>query len=190
MREDHRVDKPLSIYGATKRSNELLAHSYNHLWGTELIGLRFFTVYGVWGRPDLALFKFTKNILAGEPIDVYNRGKMARSFTHVGDVVSGIVAILEKKPRGRYEIYNLGGAEAVPLTRFIDLIEGAVGKKASKRLLPMQQGDVPETVADCSKARRDFGYEPKTSIEEGITDFVAWFREHQSFLNALKDPKQ
>jgi len=190
MHEDHRVDQPVSIYGASKRANELLAHSYHHLYGIELIGLRFFTVYGIWGRPDLALFKFTKRILAGEPIDVYNRGKMSRSFTHVSDIVSGIVAVLERKPSGRYEIYNLGGAETVPLTTFIAHIEDALGKKAKKRLMPMQAGDVPETVADWSKAKRDLGFRPRTSITQGISEFVAWFREHQAFLTRLKEPRQ
>ena len=190
MREDHRTDRQISIYGATKKANEVLAHSYNHLYGIELIGLRFFTVYGIWGRPDLALFKFTKHILADEPIEVYNRGKMARSFTHVSDVVRGIIAVLEQQPSGRYEIYNLGGAETVPLATFIKHIEREIGKKATKRLLPLQAGDVPETIADWSKARRDLGFVPRTSIKEGIAEFVAWFREHERFLRSLKEPKQ
>jgi len=190
MREDHRTDQQISIYGATKKANEVLAHSYSHLYGIELIGLRFFTVYGIWGRPDLALFKFTKSILAGEPIDVYNRGRMARSFTHVSDVVVGIIAVLERHPSGRYEIYNLGGAETVPLATFIKHIEREIGKKATKRLLPLQAGDVPETIADWSKARRDLGFVPRTSIKEGIAEFVAWFKEHERFLRTLKEPKQ
>ncbi len=190
MHEDHRVDQPVSIYGASKRANELLAHSYHHLYGIELIGLRFFTVYGIWGRPDLALFKFTKRIIANEPIDVYNRGRMTRSFTHVSDVVSGIVAVLMCRPSDRYEIYNLGGAEAVPLTTFITHIEEAIGKKAKKRLMPMQAGDVPETVADWSKAKRELAFAPKTSIKEGIIQFVAWFKEYEPFLRTLKEPKQ
>ncbi|MDP2594120.1 MAG: SDR family NAD(P)-dependent oxidoreductase [bacterium] len=190
MREDHRTDRQISIYGATKKANEVLAHSYNHLYGIELIGLRFFTVYGIWGRPDLALFKFTKRILAGEPIDVYNRGRMARSFTHVSDVVAGIIAVLEQQPSGRYEIYNLGGAETVPLATFIEHIEREIGKKATQRLLPLQAGDVPETIADWSKARRDLGFVPRTSIKEGIAEFVAWFKEHERFLRSLKEPKQ
>ncbi len=190
MREDHRTDRQISVYGATKKANEVLAHSYNHLYGIELIGLRFFTVYGIWGRPDLALFKFTKRILAGEPIDVYNRGKMSRSFTHVSDVVAGIIAVLVRTPAGRYEIYNLGGAEAVPLTTFIEHIEREVGKKAKRRLLPMQAGDVPETTADWSKAQRELGFSPNMPIEKGIAEFVTWFKQHERFLRSLKEPKQ
>ncbi len=190
MKESDRTDKQLAVYGVTKKANEALAHAYNHLYGIEMVGLRFFTVYGTWGRPDLALFKFTKNILAGKPIDVYNRGKMKRSFTHVSDVVSGIIALIKKKPQGKNEIYNLGGAEAVPLMRFIDLIEKEVGKKAQKHLMPMQAGDVRETVADWSKAHRDFGFVPKTDMKKGIAEFVAWFRENHAFLSTLREPKQ
>lgn len=190
MKESHRTDRQLAVYGVTKKANEALAHAYNHLYGIEMIGLRFFTVYGTWGRPDLALFKFVKNILAGKPINVYNRGKMKRSFTHVSDVVAGVVAILEQKPRGRNEIYNLGGAEAVPLLEFIKLIEQEVGKKAKKNLMSMHAGDVRETVADWSKAYRDLGFTPKTSMREGIAEFVQWFRKNEKFLHTLRDPKQ
>jgi UDP-glucuronate 4-epimerase len=190
MAEDHRTNKPLAVYGVSKKQNELLAHAYNHLYGTEMIGLRFFTVYGIWGRPDLALFKFTKNILANKPIDVYNRGAMKRSFTHVSDIVAGIVAVLGQPSTGRNEIYNLGGAEAIPLSRFIQIIEKETGKNAKKNLLPMQMGDVRETVADWSKAKRDFGFTPSVSIEEGIAEFVAWFRQHAVFLSGLRAPKQ
>ena len=123
-------------------------------------------------------------------MDVYNRGRMARSFTHVSDVVRGIIAVLARKPSGRYEIYNLGGAETVPLATFIEYIEREIGKKATKRLLPLQAGDVPETIADCSKARHDLGFVPQTSIKEGIVEFVAWFKEHERFLRNLKEPKQ
>lgn len=190
MKESDRTDRQLAVYGVTKKANEALAHAYNHLYGTEMIGLRFFTVYGMWGRPDLALFKFVKNILAGKPIDVYNGGKMKRSFTHVSDIVAGIVAIVEQKPHGRNEIYNLGGAEAMPLLDFIKLIEQELGKKAKKHLMPMQAGDVRETVADWSKAHRDLGFVPKTSMREGIAEFVTWFRENEKFLRALREPKQ
>jgi UDP-glucuronate 4-epimerase len=190
MRESDRVDRPISIYAATKRANELMAHAYHRLYGIELVGLRFFTVYGTWYRPDLALYKFTKRILAGEPIDVYNRGRMKRSFTHISDVVAGIRAILARVPRGRYELYNLGGAAPVPLMGFIGQIEKAAGLKAKKRLLPMQAGDVPETTADWSKAKRDFGFVPCMPIEDGIAEFVAWFREHEVFLRSLREPKQ
>lgn len=190
MRETDRTDRQISVYGTTKKANESLAHAYNHLYGIETVGLRFFTVYGIWGRPDLALFKFTKNILAGKPISVYNRGKMKRSFTHVSDVVAGIVALLRQKPQNRNEIYNLGGAEAVPLLAFIGHIERALGRRAKKNLTPIQAGDVPETVADWSKARRDLGFVPKMSLHNGIVEFVAWFRKNERFLSSLREPKQ
>ncbi len=190
MSEGDRADTQISVYAATKKANEALAHSYNHLYSTEMIGLRFFTVYGVWGRPDLALFKFVKNILAGKSIDVYNHGKMKRSFTHVSDIVAGVVALLEQKPQGRNEIYNLGGAEAMPLLDFIKLIEREVGKKAKQHLMPMQAGDVRETVADWSKAHRDLGFVPKVSMHQGIVEFVQWFRANEKFLCTLQEPKQ
>lgn len=190
MKERDATDTPLSVYGATKKADEVLAHAYHHLYGIEMIGLRFFTVYGTWGRPDLALFKFVRRIRANEPIDVYNRGRMKRSFTHVADVVAGIQGALARRPAGRYALYNLGGAEAVPLTRFIELIERAAGHKAKKRLLPMQAGDVPETVADCAKARRELGYRARTKIAAGIAEFVAWFIAHEQFLSTLAEPKQ
>lgn len=190
MHEDDRTDTQISVYAASKKANEALAHSYNHLYDIETVGLRFFTVYGVWGRPDLALFKFVKNILAGKPIDVYGHGKMKRSFTHISDIVAGIAAILGQKPRSRNTVYNLGGAEALPLLDFIKLIEEALGKKAKKNLMPMQAGDVRETVADWSKAHTELGFVPKTSMREGITEFVHWFRENEKFLHTLKEPKQ
>lgn len=190
MSETDRTDTPISVYAATKKANEALAHSYHHLYGIEMIGLRFFTVYGTWGRPDMALFKFARNIFAGKPIDVYNRGKMKRSFTHVSDIVAGIVALLSKKSHARYEIYNLGGAESTPLGEFIHLIEEAAGKKAKQNLLPIQAGDVRESVADCRKAHKDFGYVAKTSMRAGILEFVEWFRENETFLRTLKESKQ
>lgn len=188
--EEDRVDAPLSLYAATKRANELLARAYHHLYGTELIGIRFFTVYGPWNRPDMALFKFARGILAGEPIDVYNRGEMKRSFTYIDDVIDGLMAIGATEPRGREAIYNLGGSEAVPLMRFIELIEKELGKKAKIRFAPMHGGDAPETVADCTKAEREFDYLPKVSIEEGIRRFAAWLRENERFALSLKAPKQ
>lgn len=190
MKETHRTDKQLAVYGVTKKANEALAHAYNHLYGIEMMGLRFFTVYGTWGRPDLALFKFVKNILAGKPIHVYNHGRMKRSFTHIKDIVAGILAIPKQKSSGRNEIYNLGGAEAVPLLDFIKLIEEELGKKADKKLMPMHAGDVRETVADWSKAHKDLGFEPKMSMREGIAEFVQWFRENEKFLHSLHEPKQ
>jgi len=190
MSESDRTDNQLAVYAVTKKANEGLAHAYHHLYGIETIGLRFFTVYGIWGRPDLALFKFVKNMLADKSIDVYNNGKMKRSFTHISDIVAGIMPILDQKPSGRNEIYNLGGAEAVPLLKFIATIEQMVGKKAKRHLMPMQAGDVRETVADWSKAKRDLGFAPRMPLEKGIAEFVSWFRANEKFLRSLSEPKQ
>jgi UDP-glucuronate 4-epimerase len=184
------VDKPLSLYGASKRANELMAYSYTNLYGFETVGLRFFTVYGTWSRPDLALFKFAKNIAQGLPIDVYNNGHMKRNFTYIDDVVDAITALLAQTPSGKARIYNLGGSEATPLLRFIELIEAAVGKKAIMNMLPLQPGDVPETIADCSLAERDFGYRAQVSIEEGIQRFAEWFKANEAFALSLVAPKQ
>lgn len=188
--EDDRVATPLSLYAATKKANEVLAHSYHHLYGMETVGLRFFTVYGRWGRPDMALFKFVRRIAAGNPIELYNSGRMKRSFTHVSDIAGAIATLVTKPPKGAYRLYNLGGDEAVPLTTFVKLIEKNLGKKAVIVPLPLQAGDVAATVADCSRARKDLGYLPKTAIAEGIADFVAWYREEEVFLTKLKEPKQ
>jgi UDP-glucuronate 4-epimerase len=184
------VDTPISLYAATKKANESLAYSYHHLYGMEMIGLRFFTVYGRWGRPDMALFKFARRIAAGKPIDLYNQGKMKRSFTHVSDIVAAISAQLTKKTAGKYQLYNLGGSEAVPLKSFVALIEKHLGKRAKVRLLPLQAGDVPTTIADCTKAARDLGYRPRVTVEQGIADFVTWFKEEETFLTTLAEPKQ
>lgn len=188
--EDDRTDTPISLYGATKRANELLAFSYHHLYGMEMTGLRFFTVYGPWSRPDMALFKFARRILAGEPIDLYNNGDMKRSFTYVSDIAEAIIQIIEKAPAGKNLLYNLGGAEAVSLTHFVELIEKELGKTAQKNMMPLQAGDVPETVADCSRAERDFGYTAQVSIEEGIGKFAKWLRENEEFALSLSEPKQ
>ena len=188
--EDDRTDTPISLYGATKRANELLAYSYHHLYGIEMIGLRFFTVYGPWSRPDMALFKFAKSILRGEPLDLYNNGNMVRSFTYVTDVADGMVSLIDTKPKGMCRIYNLGGSQAVPLMQFVELIEKELGKTAVKNMLPLQAGDVPETVADCSSAHRDFGYVAKVSIEDGIHRFSSWLKENEAFALSLKVPKQ
>lgn len=155
-----------------------------------MIGLRFFTVYGPWGRPDMALFKFVRGIATGETIQLYNEGKATRSFTYIDDIIDGIVGLLKTTAAGRYELYNLGGAEAVTLTKFVSLIEEYMEKPAKKKLLPMQAGDVAETIADCSKAKRDFGYQPRVTIDEGIGRFVAWFRAHERFLLSLERGKQ
>jgi len=183
---EDRTDTPISIYGATKKANELLAHSYHHLFGTEMGGMRFFTVYGQYGRPDLALFKFVRNILRDEPIDVYNKGKMTRTFTHVNDVVDGIIALLNKKDL-KYEIYNFSGSDSITLSDFIDLIGKYVGKQAVKRFLPMQAGDIPVALVDISKAKKDLDYNPKVSIEAGVKDFVEWFMKNKDWLLKLKD---
>lgn len=187
--EDDATNHPISVYAATKKGNEVLAHVYHSLYDIEIAGMRFFTVYGRYGRPDLALFKFTKNMLAGKPIDVYNRGKMKRSFTHIDDVVSGILALLEKKDL-KHEIYNLGGDAATSLLDFIRIIEKHVGKEAVINLMPIQTGDVPTTIADTKKARRHLKYRPRVSIEQGVADFVTWFIENKSWLLRLKEPMQ
>lgn len=184
----------IALYGATKKANEVMAHSYAHLYNLPCTGLRFFTVYGPWGRPDMALFKFTKNILAGLPIDVYNQGDMVRDFTYVDDIVSGIVHVVDKPatpnkdwnsadpdPASSYapfRIYNIGNNHPVQLNEFIEAIEQALGKKAERTLLPMQDGDVPSTYADVSDLERDFGFKPKTSVQDGINAFIQWYREY------------
>jgi UDP-glucuronate 4-epimerase len=170
------VDHPVSLYAATKRYNELLAHVYHHLYGIHCTGLRFFTVYGPWGRPDMALFKFTKAILEDRPIDVYNHGKMRRDFTYVTDIVDGVVAALEKD--FPYEIFNLGDAHPADLLAFISLLEKSLGRPAKKNLLPLQPGDVPVTAADIAEARKKLGFNPQIRLEEGISRFVSWYREY------------
>lgn len=190
FKETDRVDTPVSLYAATKKANEVLAHSYAHLYGMEMVGLRFFTVYGEWGRPDMALFKFVRAILEGKPIAVYNNGKMKRSFTHVSDITAAIETLIKKPHVSRHAIYNLGGKEAVPLMTFITLIEKNLGRKATYNMLPMQPGDVASTVADCSSAERDLGFSPRMSIEKGIREFTTWYVKNARFLSTLKEPKQ
>jgi UDP-glucuronate 4-epimerase len=187
------VDHPISLYAATKKANELMAHTYSHLYRTPTTGLRFFTVYGPWGRPDMALFLFTKAILEDKPIDVFNHGKMKRDFTYIDDIVTGVVKVLDKPPAGDpkwsgkdpdpsgsqapYRIYNIGNNSPVELMAFIEAIEKALGKKAKKNFLAMQPGDVPATWADVKDLMEDFGYKPAMSVEEGVKNFVNWFRE-------------
>jgi UDP-glucuronate 4-epimerase len=171
--ENDSVDTPLSPYAATKKSTELLAHVYSHVHGLNTTGLRFFTVYGPWGRPDMALCGFTEKILAGQPIDVYNFGNMTRNFTYVDDIVSGILTVLDADLK--YDIVNIGGDREEKLTRFIEVIEENLGKKAVQNLMPIQPGDVPSTVADISKLRA-MGWAPTTQIEEGIKRFVKWYK--------------
>mgnify|MGYP005839586071 FL=1 len=190
---DH-VDHPVSLYAATKKANELMAHTYSHLYGTPTTGLRFFTVYGPWGRPDMALFLFTKAILENKPIDVFNHGKMKRDFTYIDDIVSGVVKVLDRPPTGDsawngknpdparskapYRLYNIGNNSPVELMAFIEAIEKALGKEAKKHFLALQPGDVPATWADVDDLVEDFGYKPSMSVEEGVKRFVAWFREY------------
>jgi UDP-glucuronate 4-epimerase len=173
--ETDRVDNPVSTYAATKKATELLAHMYSHTLGLNTTGLRFFTVYGPWGRPDMAYYKFTKSILAGKPIDVYNNGKMMRDFTYIDDIVNGIIKVLNKI--SKYEIVNIGADKPEKLLKFIEVLENNLGKKAKKNLMPMQPGDVPSTVADIRKLKK-LGWKPTTRIEMGIKNFVDWYREY------------
>jgi UDP-glucuronate 4-epimerase len=186
------VDHPVSLYAATKKSNELMAHTYSHLYGTPTTGLRFFTVYGPWGRPDMALFLFTKAILADKPIKVFNQGEMKRDFTYIDDIVKGITKVLDHPPvckpeigndpsvskTGPYKIYNIGNSSPVRLMDFIDAIEAKLGIKANKELLPMQQGDVPMTWADTSDLESNLNYRPNTSIYQGVSRFIDWYKEY------------
>ena len=178
------VDRPISIYAATKKTNELYAHVYHKLFGLNCFGLRFFTVYGPFGRPDMALFKFTKAILADKPIDVYNYGNHKRDFTYITDIVEGILRSLDKVEG--YQILNLGNSSTVELRYFIECIEKELGKTAEKNMLPMQQGDVHMTYADIDKTKEILGWEPKISIEEGIKKFIEWYKEyHQKAYEKL-----
>jgi UDP-glucuronate 4-epimerase len=198
--ESQNTDHPISFYAATKRSNELMAHSYASLYGLPCTGLRFFTVYGPWGRPDMALFKFTKNILAGEPIDVYGHGKMQRDFTYVDDIVEGIVRVLSKAPEGCAEwdsdepdpaisyapcnIYNIGNGSPISLMAYIGAIERAVGKKAKCNFLPAQAGDLVSTHADTNRLEKSFLYKADTLLENGVKSFVEWYVHYYSGVSA------
>ncbi len=175
--ETDSVDHPVSLYAASKRSNELTAFSYSHLFGMSCSGLRFFTVYGPWGRPDMALFIFTRSIIEGRPIDIFNNGEMRRNFTYIDDIVDGIIRVLDTP--NAYEIYNIGNSRAENLMDFIDRIEQCLGKKAIRNYLPMQPGDVKVTVADIDKIR-SLGYEPSTNINEGIAEFITWYKKYYS----------
>lgn len=190
--ESQAADHPLTLYAATKKANELMAHSYASLYGLPTTGLRFFTVYGPWGRPDMALFRFTRQILAGEPIDVYGEGRHQRDFTYVDDVVTGVVGVMHHPARPDpgwnsdapdpaasrvpYRLYNIGNQQPVSLLRFIEVLEDCLGRKAIKNLLPPQPGDVPDTAANVDALERDVGYRPATPIEEGVRRFVDWYR--------------
>jgi UDP-glucuronate 4-epimerase len=171
---EDRVDRPVSLYGATKKANELMAYAYSHLFSIPCTGLRFFTVYGPWGRPDMALFLFTDAILNDRPINVYNYGRMKRDFTYVDDVVEGTIAALEKP--FAYEVFNLGNSDPIELMDFIGIIEEELGREAQKNLMPLQPGDVLETSADIRNSKDMLGFSPKTPIREGIKKFLAWYR--------------
>jgi len=192
--EHQNVDHPLSIYAASKKANELMAHTYSHLFRLPATGLRFFTVYGPWGRPDMALFKFTRNILAGEAIDVFNNGQLARDFTYIDDVVEGVLRTADRIPAPNpnwsgahpdpatssapYRIYNIGNHQPVELMHFIGVLEKALGREAKKNFLPMQPGDVPATFADVDDLVADVGFAPATPIEDGVARFVKWYRDY------------
>ena len=187
------VDHPVSLYAASKKANELMAHTYSHLFNLPTTGLRFFTVYGPWGRPDMALFLFTRRILAGEPIDVFNHGRHTRDFTYIDDIVEGVIRTLDRVPgpdpdydplqpspatsSAPYRVYNIGNHQPVELLRYIEVLEDCLGRKAERNLLPLQPGDVPDTYADVSALSRDTGYAPSTPIEVGVRRFVDWYRE-------------
>jgi UDP-glucuronate 4-epimerase len=175
-KETENTDHPVSLYAATKKANEVMAHSYSHLFKVPTTGLRFFTVYGPWGRPDMALFKFTKGILAGEPIPVFNEGKMVRDFTYIDDIVEGVVRVIDRP--APYRIFNIGNSQRVELMAYIRAIEQAVGKKANLNLLPMQAGDVAATEANTSALEAATGFKPHTPVEEGVKRFVDWYREY------------
>ena len=179
--ENDRTDTPISLYAATKKSNELMAHAYAHLYGIAMTGLRFFTVYGPWGRPDMAYFKFTKAIEEGSAIDVYNHGQMRRDFTYIDDVVEALVRLMDKAPMKvqlPLKIYNIGNHQPETLLDFISCIEAALGKKAVMNMLPMQDGDVPETYADVTALMADVGFAPDTPLAQGIDQFVVWYRNY------------
>jgi len=192
--EHDNVDHPVSLYAATKKANELMAHCYSHLYDLSCTGLRFFTVYGPWGRPDMALFKFTKGILEGDPIPVFNHGKMIRDFTYIDDIVEGVVRVLDRPASpnpdwsskapdpatsyARYRIYNIGNNQPVELMRYIEVLEKCLGKKAKLQMLPMQEGDVPATSANVESLENDVGFRPRTSVEQGVARFVEWYKSY------------
>ena len=189
FRVEDRVDHPLSLYAATKKSDELMSETYAHLYRLPQTGLRFFTVYGPWGRPDMAMWLFTQAIFAGKPIDVFGEGNMRRDFTYIDDIVTGVVAALDNPPpddgvekaggsRSPHRLYNIGNNSSEELMRMIGLIEQACGRTAEKRLLEMQPGDVRDTYADISAIQRDLGFSPTTAIDEGVPRFVAWYRDY------------
>jgi UDP-glucuronate 4-epimerase len=175
----HDVSNPISLYAATKKSNELMAHTYSHLYNIPTTGLRFFTVYGPWGRPDMAPFLFTRAILKNEPINVFNNGKMERDFTYIDDISEGVIRVIDNPASDKtpYKIYNIGNNTPIKLMDFIEILEQKIGKKAQKNLMDMQPGDVYSTYADTSELINDLGYKPKTPLKEGISKFIDWYRE-------------
>jgi len=191
---EQNVDHPVTLYAASKKSNELMAHVYSHLFQLPTTGLRLFTIYGPWGRPDMALYLFTKAILEGQPLKVFNQGNMQRDFTYIDDIVEGVVRVMNKIPKKNnewkasstdisqssapYKIYNIGNSKPIQLMHFIEAIENELGKKAIKEFLPMQPGDVPCTFADISDLKRDTGYQPSTSVEDGVKKFIQWYKEY------------
>jgi UDP-glucuronate 4-epimerase len=186
---EDRVEHPISIYAATKMSNELMAYTYTHLYGIQTIGLRFFTVYGPWGRPDMAVFLFTDAILNNRPIKVFNHGLLSRDFTYIDDIVYGIIATLEKDAPQAYSLYNIGNGSPVKLLDFIEAIEASLDKKAIRDMLPMQPGDVERTWADTSGLEKDFNYKPNIGIQKGISRFVEWYKEYYQ-VNPIKEPSK
>jgi UDP-glucuronate 4-epimerase len=180
---DDPVDHPVSLYGATKRSCELMAESYSRLYGLATTGLRFFTVYGPWGRPDMAAYLFTRAILAGEPIQLFNEGRMARDFTYIDDIVAGVIAAADRPGApGEHRIYNLGNHRPEQLLDFVGELERLLGRTAAKKMLPMQPGDVPASYADIETSRRDLGFEPKATIETGLAAFVEWYKQYHGLI--------
>lgn len=200
------VDHPLSLYAATKKANELMAHTYSHLYGLPTTGLRFFSVYGPWGRPDMALFIFTKAILNGQPIEIFNEGKMQRDFTYIDDIVEGVIRVSNRvaapdpawngdapdpgTSKAPYRLYNIGNHNSVELLYLIEVLENCLGRKAEKKLLPMQPGDVPATFADVDDLTRDVGFKPSTSIEEGVRRFADWYVNYYKARNAANTSRQ
>ena len=198
------VDHPVSLYAATKKSNELMAHAYSHLYRLPTTGLRFFTVYGPWGRPDMAVYLFTRAILAGKPIDVFNYGKMQRDFTYIDDIVTGVLSVADRPPHhaanqskghaagssAPYRLYNIGNNQPVELLKLIEVLEQCLGKKTLKNMLPLQAGDVYATFADVDDLMRDTGFRPSTSIEDGIAKFVSWYRHYYSNRESTNAPLQ
>lgn len=192
--ESDNVDHPVSLYAASKKSNELMAHTYSNLFDLPTTGLRFFTVYGPWGRPDMALFKFTKGIIEDQPIDIYNHGEMYRDFTYIDDIVEGVIRVNDKIPEPNpqwdglepdpsssfapYKVYNIGNASPVKLMDFVEAIENCIGKKAQKNMMDIQPGDVPSTCADVSALKADLGFKPETSVQEGIQHFITWYKNY------------